>query len=194
MPYEDLIYNETLMLELLLIALFLFFAVTVVMLFISIRDSKKYHPFLRPVADPAKIAQVVESIIHTRSFYETNTSYLVESRKAISDVLSKGNVGLLLLKNAGNSSAIDIEVKNLGDYLISDGPETKMASMVQNEMHGFLFYLPNDMINDLLLYDIKIKYRNIKGKAFTSRFHVTLSPEPKVRIDDTTELRVYLQI
>jgi len=194
MPYEDLIYNETLMLEMLLVALFLFFAVAVVMFFISIRDGKIHHPVLRPVSDPSKIAEAVEAIIKTRSFYETNTSYLVESRKAVSDVLSKNMVGLLLIQNVGNSAAVDIEVKSLGDYLISDGPETKMVSLNHSNYHSFLFYLPNDMVNDLLLYDIKIKHRNIKGKSFTTRINVALSPEPNVEIDETTKLRVYLQI
>ncbi len=194
MPYEDLIYNETLMLEMLLVALFLFFAVAVVMLFISIRDGKIHHPILRPVSDPEKIAEAVEAIIKTRSFYETNTSYLLESRKAVSDMLSKNMVGLLLLQNVGNSASVDIEIKSLGDYLISDGPETKMVSLNQGELHSFLFYLPNDMVNELLLYDIKIKHRNIKGKSFTNRFNVALSPEPIVDIDENTKLRVYLQM
>lgn len=194
MPYEDLIYNETLMLEMLLVALFLFFAVAVIMLFIAIRDGKLNHPVLRPVSDPLKIADAVEAIMNARSFYETNTSYLLESRKAVSDLLSKNQVGLLILQNIGNSSAMDIEIKILGDYFISDGPETKMVSISNGDSHSFLFYLPNDMVNDLLLYDIKIKYRNIKGKSFTSRFNVALSPEPNVNIDDDTKLRVYLQM
>jgi len=194
MPYDNLIYNETLMLEVLLVALFLFFAVAVIMLFISIRDAKIHHPVLRPVADPAKIAEAVEAIIHTRSFYETNTSYLLESRKAVSEMLQRNKVGLLLLQNVGNSSAVDIELKTLGDYFISDGPETKMVSLGQGAYHSYLFYLPEDMVNDLLLYNVKLKYRNIKGKVFTSRFHAALSPEPRVKIDDTTELRVYLQM
>ena len=194
MPYEDLIYNETLMMEVLLIALFLCFAVVAVMLFISIRDGKIHHPLLRPVADPAKIAEAIEAIIHTRSFYESNTSYLLESKKAIYELLQRNKVGLLLLQNVGNSSAVDIELKTLGDYFISDGPETKMASMSQGEFHSYMFYLPEDMINDLMLYNVKLKYYNIKGKTFTSHFHVALSPEPRVKIDDTTELRVYVQI
>ena len=194
MPYEDLIYNETLMLEMLLVAFFLFFAVVAIMLFISIRDSKIHHPVLRPVADPTKIAEAVEAIINTRSFYETNTSYLLESKKAVSDVLSKNQVGLLLLQNVGNSAAVDIEFKTLGDYFISDGPETKSISMNDGELHSYLFYLPSDMVNELMLYDVKVKFRSIKGKSFTNRFHVALSPEPNVNIDETTNLRVYLQM
>ncbi len=194
MPYEDLIYNETLMMEVLLVALFLCFVVVAVMLFISIRDGKIHHPLLRPVADPAKIAEAIEAIIHTRSFYDSNTSYLLESRKAISEMLQRNKVGLLFLQNVGNSSAVDIELKTFGDYFISDGPETKMLSINQGEYHSYLLYLPDDMINNLILYNVKLKYHNIKGKTFTSHFHIALSPEPRVKIDDTTELRVYVQI
>ncbi|MCK5757858.1 MAG: hypothetical protein KAH14_02105 [Clostridiales bacterium] len=194
MPYEDLIYNETLMMEVLLVALFLCFVVVAVMLFISIRDGKIHHPLLRPVADPAKIAEAIEAIIHTRSFYDSNTSYLLESRKAISEMLQRNKVGLLFLQNVGNSSAVDIELKTFGDYFISDGPETKMLSINQGEYHSYLLYLPEDMINNLILYNVKLKYHNIKGKTFTSHFHIALSPEPRVKIDDTTELRVYVQI
>lgn len=194
MPYEDLIYNETLIMEVLLVALFLCFAVVAIMLFISIRDGKLHHPMLRPVANPAKIAEAVEAIIHTRSFYESNTSYLLESKKAVSEMLQQNKIGLLLLQNVGNSSAIDIEVKTFGDYFISDGPETKLVSVGQNDTHSYLFYLPEDMMSDLMLYNVRLKYRNIKGKTFTSHFHAALSPEPRVKIDDTTELRVYLQM
>ena len=194
MPYEDLIYNETLMMEVLLVALFLCFVVVAVMLFISIRDGKIHHPLLRPVADPAKIAEAIEAIIHTRSFYDSNTSYLLESRKAISEMLQQNKVGLLFLQNVGNSSAVDIELKTFGDYFISDGPETKMVSINQGEYHSYLLYLPEDMINNLILYNVKLKYHNIKGKTFTSHFHIALSSEPHVKIDDTTELRVYVQI
>lgn len=194
MPYEDLIYNETLMLEMLLVAMFVLFAIVAVMLFISIRDGKIHHPLLRPVADPSKIASAVEAIIQTRSFYETNTSYLLESRKAVAEMLQRSNVGLLIIQNIGNSAAIDIELKTLGDYFISDGPETKTISISQGEYHSYLFYLPEDMLNDLMLYDVKLKYRNIKGKTFQSRFHTSLSPEPKVKIDEKTEIRVYLQM
>ena len=190
MPYEDLIYNETLMMEVLLIALFLCFVVVAVMLFISIRDGKVHHPLLRPVADPAKIAEAIEAIIHTRSFYESNTSYLLESKKAVYELLQRNKVGLLFLQNVGNSSAVDIELKTFGDYFISDGPETKMVSMNQGEYHSYLFYLPEDIMNDLMMYHVKLKYHNIKGKVFTSHFHAALSPEPRVKIDDTTELRV----
>ncbi len=194
MPYEDLIYNETLMMEVLLVALFLCFVVVAVMLFISIRDGKIHHPLLRPVADPTKIAEAIEAIIHTRSFYDSNTSYLFESKKAIAEMLQRNKVGLLFLQNVGNSSAIDIELKTFGDYYISDGPETKMVSMNHGQFHSYLFYLPEDMVNDLVLYNVKLKYHNIKGKTFTSQFHAALSPEPRVKIDDTTELRVYVQI
>lgn len=194
MPYEDLIYNETLMLEMLLVVLFLFFAIAAVMFFIAIRDSKMHHPLLRPVADPSKIADAVESIINTRSFYETNTSYLLESRKAVAEMLQRTSVGLLLIQNTGNSSAIDIELKTFGDYYISDGPETKMVSLLQGEYHSYLFYLPDDMLNDLVLYDVRLKYKNIKGRTLQSRFHAALSPEPNVNIDANTKLRIYLQI
>lgn len=194
MPYEDLIYNETLMLEMLLVALFVFFAIVAVMLFISLRDSKINHPLLRPVADPSKIATAVEAIINTRSFYETNTSYLLESRKAVAEMLQRKNVGLLLIQNVGNSSAVDIDLKTFGDYFISDGPETKMITLPTGEYHSYLFYLPADMLNDLMLYDVKLKYRNIKGRTFNSRFHAALSPEPNVKIDENTVLRVYLQM
>lgn len=194
MPYEDLIYNETLMMEMLLIALFLFFTIIAVMLFISIRDSKLHHPLLRPVADPSKIEKAVNALIKTRSFYVSNTSYLMESRKAVSEMLERNKVGLLLIQNTGNSSAIDIELKTFGDYFISDGPETKMISLFTGDYHSYLFYLPEDMLNGLMIYDLRIKYRNIKGRTFQSKFNVAISPEPKVRIDENTELRVYLQM
>ena len=194
MPYEDLIYNETLMMEMLLVAMFLLFAVVAIMLFISIRDGKIHHPLLRPVADPNEIANAIEAIISTRSFYESNTSYLLESRKAVSEMLRRDKVGLLLIQNAGNSSAVDIELKTFADYYISDGPETKLVTLPQGAYHSYLFYLPEDMVNDLMLYNVKLKYRNIKGRVFTSRFHAALSPEPKVKIDEKTELRVYLQM
>ena len=194
MPYEDLIYNETLMMEMLIAAMFLLFVVIAVMLFISIRDSKIHHPFLRPVADPNELAKAIEAIQNTRSFYESNTSYLLESRKAVSEMLRRDKVGLLLIQNAGNSAAIDAELKTFADYYISDGPETKMVTIPAGGYHSYLFYLPEDMVNDLMLYNVKLRYRNIKGKIFTSRFHAALSPEPKVKIDDKTELRVYLQM
>lgn len=194
MPYEDLIYNETLMMEMLLVAMFLLFAVVAVMLFISIRDGKIHHPLLRPVADPNEIAKAIEAIVNTRSFYESNTSYLLESKKAVSEMLQREKVGLLLIQNSGNSSAVDIEFKTFADYYISDGPETKLVTLTQGGYHSYLFYLPEDMVNDLMMYNVKLKYRNIKGKTFTSHFHAALSPEPKVKIDDKTELRVYLQM
>lgn len=194
MPYEELIYNETLMLELLLVALFLFFAVVAIMLFIAIRDTRLYHPMLRPLGDPEKIADSIETINKARAFYESNTSFLLESRKAVSDMLTKNKVGLLLLKNVGNSAAVDIEIKTFGDYYVSDGPETKMVSLGEGDFHAFLFYLPSDMTSNLMLYDVKVRYRSIKGKVFHSKFHAALSPEPKIQLDEETELRVYLQM
>lgn len=194
MPYENLIYNETLMLEMLLVGMFFLFAILAVMLFISIRDSKTHHPLLRPIADPAKIAAAIETIIQTRNFYETNTGYLLESKKAVAEMLQRNKVGVLIVQNAGNSSAVDIEINSFGDYFISDGPETKRITLPQGEYHCYLFYLPEDMLNDLILYDVKMKYRNIKGRTFHTRFHAALSPEPKVKIDEKTELRLYLQI
>ena len=99
--------------------------------------------------------------MNTRSFYESNTSYLLESKKAVSEMLRRDKVGLLLIQNAGNSSAVDIELKTFADYYISDGPETKLVTLKQGEFHSYLFYLPEDMVNDLMMYDIKLRYRNI---------------------------------
>ncbi|MFO7611622.1 MAG: hypothetical protein R6W99_03930 [Clostridia bacterium] len=194
MPYENLIYNETVMLGILLAVLFLFFAVISIMLFISVRDSRKHIPLIRPVSEPAALAEVIESIIQTRGFYSTNTSFLLESRKAVPEMLSKKKAGLLYLGNNGNSAAIDLEIKTFGDYFVSDGPETKLTSIQAGGKHAYLFYLPEDMINDLMLYPVKIRFKNINGRTYTNRFHVALSPEPKLNIDLATELRIYLQM
>lgn len=194
MPYDSLIYNETLILEITILGLLFFLSLVVILLFISIRDRMKHQPILRPVSDPEQIETAVKNILETRSFYLSNTSYLVESKNTVSDVLSKNKIGLVLIENAGNSSALDIEFKGLGDYYISDGPETKLTSLLQRKTHSYLFYLPDDMVSDLLLYPVKIKYRTINGRRITENFHVALSPEPKVMIDENTQLRVYLQM
>ncbi len=194
MPYDNLIFNETLMLEVTIVGILLFFSMVLVLLFIAIRDRKKHLPVLRPVSDPVKIEKAVKSIMETRNFYHSNTSYLIESRNAVSDMLSRKKVGLILIENLGNASAIDIEFKGLGDYYISDGPETKLSTVQPGDVHSFLFYLPEDMVSNLLLYPVRIRYRSITGRRITDNFHVALSPEPKVMIDEDTQLRVYLQM
>jgi len=194
MPYDNLIFNETLMLEITIIGLLVAFAVLVVILFIAIRDSRRHVPLLRPVSDPALIEMAVKDLMDTRSFYHSNTSYLLESRKAVSDMLSRKRIGLILMENLGNSSALDIEFLGLGDYYISDGPETKLTSIQPGEAHSYLFYLPEDMVSDLLLYPVRIRFRSITGRRITENFHVAMSPEPRVKLEDDTELRVYLQM
>lgn len=194
MPYDSLIFNETLMLEVTIFGLLLFFSLVIVLLFLAIRDRNKHLPVLRPVSDPIKIETAVKSIIDTRNFYHTNTSYLIETKNAVSDVLSKKRLGLLLIENVGNSSAVEIEFKELGDYFISDGPESKLSAVLPGETHSYLFYLPEDMVNDLMLYPVKIRYRTITGRRVWERFHVALSPEPKLMVDEDTQLRIYLQM
>jgi hypothetical protein len=182
------------MLEVTIVGLLLFFSLVIVLLFQAIRDHRKHIPLLRPVSDPSKIEDAVKNIIETRNFYHSNTSYLIESRNAVSDLLSRRRVGLILMENVGNSSAVEVEFKGLGDYYISDGPETKLTTILPGGIHSYLFYLPEDMVSDLLLYPVKIKYKSINGRRITENFHVALNPEPKVMIDEDTQLRVYLQM
>ncbi len=194
MPYEDLVYNETLMIGILVTALLIMLAVAVIMIFISLRDSAKNKPLLRPVMDPAGISQSVEGIAGSKAFHDHNTSYLLESRKAVSDMLPRSDLGLLYVKNAGNSAAVDVEVREFGNYYVSDGPETRPVTINAGQAHPFLFYIHEDMVNDLRLYPVRLKFRNINGRRFTESFHVSVNPGTPVKLEDGSTLRIYLQI
>lgn len=194
MPYESLVYNETLMTGILAMALFAIFAIVTVMIFISIRDSRKNRPLLRPVIVPREISTAVEDIDSAGAFYRHNTSYLLESRKAVSEMLPKGELGLLHIKNTGNCAAVDVEVREFGDYYVSDGPETRPVTIGAGQSHSFLFFLHEDMVNDLRLYPVRLKYRNIDGKRFSEAFHVSMNPGPGIKMEDGSVLRIYLQI
>ncbi|HRX43334.1 MAG TPA: hypothetical protein P5315_11225, partial [Clostridia bacterium] len=60
--------------------------------------------------------------------------------------------------------------------------------------HSYLFYLPEDMISDLMLYPVRVVFKSVTGRKMRDGFHVALSPEPKVMVDEDTQLRVYLQM
>lgn len=194
MPYDNLVYNETLMLEITIIGIMLFLALALILVFLSIRDRSKHLPVLRPVSDPVKIGKAVKNIMETRNFYHSNTSYLLETRNAVSDMLSRKRVGLILMENIGDSAALDVEFKGLGDYYVSDGPETKLTSIPMGGTHSYLFYLPEDMVSDLMLYPVRVVFKSVTGRKMRDGFHVALSPEPKVMVDEDTQLRVYLQM
>lgn len=194
MPYEDLVYNETLMTGILITALFIMFAVVIIMIFISLRDSAKNRPLLRPVMNPTEISNSVKEISGSKIFYDYNTSYLLESRKAVSDMLPRNDIGLLYIKNTGNSAAVDVEVRELGDYYVSDGPETRPVTIDAGQGHPFLFYLHTDMINNLRLYPVKLRFRNINGKRLHESFHVSVNPGPPVKLKDSSFIRIYLQV
>jgi hypothetical protein len=192
---DDLLGNiELIVMSFLVLALLIFFGLLIIVIFLFARERRHFRPVIRTESKPEELMKAVEHVSCNLEAYVKNIQFLQESRSQSPDAMSKKYIGLVLLKNVGNSPAIDLETRRFSSYIVSDGPEAKLFSLNQGESKLLLFYLPPDCVNSLQLNKISVKYKNCLNETFRDRFLITHNTGIGTKLEDQTTILAMVQI
>jgi len=192
--YENLVNIESMLTGMLLILLFVAFAFLLIIIYLSSKDKKLSKPIIRPFSDENIINQLCEKIKESPTEYSENIVQLLEDQNSSPLIETNSNIAMIILKNYGNSSAIDIELKKMSYCFPSDGMENKLFSLSENEYKAMLLNIPNDLVNYLGVNKITFKYKNIHNAKFKVKFTYTISKALTKKLNDKTNLYIIVQV
>jgi len=192
--YENLANIESMLVGMLLILFLVAFAFLLIIIYLSSRDKRLFKPIIRPFSDENIINQLFEKIKNNSIEYSENIVQLLEDQNSSPLIETNSNIAMIILKNYGNSPAIDIELKKMSYCLPSDGIENKFFSLSENEYKVILLNIPNDLVNYLGVDKISFKYKNIHNTKFKSKFTYTISKTLTKKLNDKTNLYIIVQV
>jgi len=191
---ENLANIESMLVGMLLILLLVAFSFLLIMSFLSSREKRNKTPILRAVFDIKIIEDAYTQIKNSPLVFSENIIQLTEGEKTSLLINDNNCIGVIILKNYGNSSAIDIELEKISYCKTLDSMENKLFSLSTNEHKLLLVNLPNDLTNNLGVQKISFKFKNINNNRFKSKFSYTILKTLTKELDEKTKLYVLTQV
>jgi len=190
--FETIAHAEMLGFAFLVIAAMVI-AVAVIFFFtlIIILD-KKNIPVIRPLREPETMKKHLLDIKSNLTAHKNNIMSLDEGK----DLKNGGpfDIAMVILKNYGNSSAIDIQITHFGDYVVSEDYSNKFVSLAADESAAFLFYIPKDLLNSVKVSVIKVKSKNFNNSSRTEKFSVISDSDIAYEISSKYTIHPFIQI
>ncbi|MBN2853580.1 MAG: hypothetical protein JXQ23_12660 [Clostridia bacterium] len=191
---ENLANIEAMLVGMFLILLLVSFAFLLIIIYLSNRDKRNMKPVLRAVSDESVIEELYIKIKNNSKMYAENIVMMTEDQKSSALVESVNNIGMIVLKNYGNSPAIDIEIQKMAYCKPSDGMENKLFSLQCGEYRALLLSIPSDLVNHLGINKISFSCRNILNSRFNTQFSYTVSKALSKKLDEKSTLYVIVQV
>ena len=155
------------------VAIIFFFALIIVL-------DKKSIPVLRPARELDILKKHMLDIKANFPAYVNNILTLDEGKD-----LKKSNepldIGVIILKNYGNSSAVDIQVTNIGSYKVEEDFSNKYVSLEPGESVAVLVYIPKDLLSSVKVSLVKVKSKNYANSTRTEKFSIISDSELSYR-------------
>ena len=192
--YDNLANIEAMLVGILLILLLVAFSFLLIVFYISSREKRHLKPVLRAISDIDIINKAYDIIKNNSKEFSENIIQLSEGDKSSALIEDNNCIGMIILKNYGNSSAIDIELLKIAYCKTSDSMENKLFSLNENEYKVLLINMPSDLTSSLGVDKISFKYKNVLNNHFRSTFTYTVSKVLTKKLDDKTNLYVILQV
>ena len=190
--FETIAHAEMLGFAFLVIAAMVI-AVAVIFFFtlIIILD-KKNIPVIRPLREPETMKKHLLDIKSNLTAHKNNIMSLDEGK----DLKNGGpfDIAMVILKNYGNSSAIDIQITHFGDYVVSEDYSNKFVSLAADESAAFLFYIPKELLNSVKVSVIKVKSKNFSNSTRTDKFSVISDSDIAYEISSKYTIHPFIQI
>ncbi|MFO7636331.1 MAG: hypothetical protein R6W96_03385 [Clostridia bacterium] len=193
MIYEYLGNLEVVIMGFLMLSLLVFFTLMLIIFFLSYRERRNFKPVLRTEGSPEELMCALEHVRGNFEAYVKNICYLQESRNQSPDLMSQKYIGMLCLKNYGNSPALDIDVTGLASYMVSDGPEKKLFSLNPGDSKVLLFYMPPDTLATMSVNKLRFKYKNCLRESFRDRILITNSTGIGCKLDNLATVMALVQ-
>lgn len=191
---ENLANIEAMLVGMFLILLLVSFAFLLIIVYLGNRDKRNLKPLLRAVSDETIVEECTMKIKNNSKVYAENIIQMAEDLKSSALMESVNNIGMIILKNYGNSPAIDIEIQRMAFCKPSDGMENKLFSLQPGEHKILLLNIPGDLANPLGINKISFSYRNIMNSRFKTQFSYTVSKALSKKLDDKSTLNVIVQV
>lgn len=186
MIYELIGNLELTAMAFLMLVLFAFFGLVLVVLFISLRERRHMKPVVQTENRPGELLAAMDHIQKNFRAYEKSICFLQEGNRQPPDIHAKHCIGLAILKNFGNSPALDVDAIKLSPYVVSDGPEKHVFSLNPDGTMPVLFYLPPDMLGPFNLSRLVCRYKNCLGENFRSKITLTTDSGMELKMENTT--------
>ncbi|HPL08892.1 MAG TPA: hypothetical protein PLB20_08900 [Clostridia bacterium] len=168
------------------VAIIFFFALIIVL-------DKKSIPVLRPARELDILKKHMLDIKANFPAYVNNILSLDEGKD-----LKKSNepldIGVIILKNYGNSSAVDIQVTNIGSYKVEEDFSNKYVSLQPGESVAVLVYIPKDLLSSVKVSLVKVKSKNYANSTRTEKFSIISDSELSYRISEKCTLHPFIQM
>lgn len=168
------------------VAIIFFFALIIVL-------DKKSIPVLRPARELDILKKHMLDIKANFPAYVNNILTLDEGKD-----LKKSNepldIGVIILKNYGNSSAVDIQVTNIGSYKVEEDFSNKYVSLQPGESVAVLVYIPKDLLSSVKVSLVKVKSKNYANSTRTEKFSIISDSELSYRISEKCTLHPFIQM
>lgn len=168
------------------VAIIFFFVLIITM-------DKKHIPVLRPVREPEVLRKNILDIKSNFAAHANNIMSLDEG-KDLKREFAHYDVAMLILKNYGNCSALDIQITNIGEYCVLEDFSSKYSSLQPGDSAPFLIYIPKDLLNSVKVSAVKVKYRNFSNSTKTDKFSIIAYSDLAYQINDKHTLYAFIQI
>jgi len=165
----------------------IFFFVLIIIL------DKKNIPVLRPVREADILKKHILDIKSNFPAHVNNILTLDEGRdlKNSSGVL---DIALIVLKNYGNSSAIDIQITHIGDYCVEEDFSNKYISIQPGESSAILVHIPKELLSSVKVSNVRLKSKNYSNSSRSERFSIISDSDLAYQINDKYTLHPFVQM
>ena len=165
----------------------IFFFVLIVIL------DKKNIPVLRPVREPDILKKHILDIKSNFPAHVNNILSLDEG-KDLKNSNGPMDIALIVLKNYGNSSAVDIQVTNIGDYTVEEDFSNKFISLQPGESSAILVYIPKDLLSSVKVSAVKLKSKNYSNSSRTEKFSIISDSDLAYQVNEKYTLHPFIQM
>ncbi len=165
----------------------IFFFVLIVIL------DKKNIPVLRPVREPDIMKKHILDIKSSFPAHVNNILTLDEG-KDLKKASGPSDIALIVLKNYGNSSAIDIQITHIGDYTVEEDFSNKYISLQPGESSAVLIHIPKDLLSSVKVSTVRLKSKNYGNSSRNERFSIISDSDLAYQINEKYTLHPFIQM
>ena len=158
---------------------------------ILISNSGRYSPVLRPTRDSEMLKKYILDMKTHFPAYIKNIMTLDEG-KALKN--ENRDIGLLILKNYGNCSAIDIQIKKVGDYTVEENFENKYMSIAPGECVPFVIEIPKELLSSIKVTPVTLRYKNFLHSGRSDKFAVICDADISYALSEKYTIYPLVQI
>ena len=164
----------------------IFFFVLIVIL------DKKNIPVLRPVREPDILKKHILDIKSNFPAHVNNILSLDEG-KDLKNSNGPMDIALIVLKNYGNSSAVDIRLQYC-DYSVEEDFSNKFISLQPGESSAILVYIPKDLLSSVKVSAVKLKSKNYSNSSRTEKFSIISDSDLAYQVNEKYTLHPFIQM